>query len=312
MAQRRPKPKFFVTHRVDRPRQTIGRREVGILRILPGKTIRDFSEFRTSFSCREMNFPITDESCEQNTHSYSMYRCAQCVSTSHCTVWSLSITRTRVAQVLRICMPTSSTLVPCRTWHWPQAHVLSLTSPISQSSSPTHPSLLSHDPSVHCDDSRRSCSSSDLPISHTLWAQRIELDRNLEVEHQDQTRDRIMGDDYQSPIIGDMDEFGKFGVKSLSYNQSLIHSDYDSAESVADSGLEDGQLRKMPASPLYIQEREGDFDSSRKPEFQGNWVQWSYRREKQVHNGLKLITQDERSWCQVHLKNTKFKGNLMQ
>ena len=24
--------------------------------------------------------------CEQNTHSYSMYRCAQCVRTSHCTV----------------------------------------------------------------------------------------------------------------------------------------------------------------------------------------------------------------------------------
>ena len=25
-------------------------------------------------------------SCEQNTHSYCMYRCAHCVSTSHCTV----------------------------------------------------------------------------------------------------------------------------------------------------------------------------------------------------------------------------------
>ena len=36
-----------------------------------------------------------------------------------------------------------------------------------------------------------------------------------------------MGDDYQSPITEDMDEFGKIGVKSLSYNQSLIHSDYE-------------------------------------------------------------------------------------
>ena len=39
---------------------------------------------------------------------------------------------------------------------------LSLTSPILQSSSSTHPSLLSHDPFLHCDDSRRSCGSSDL------------------------------------------------------------------------------------------------------------------------------------------------------
>ena len=42
--------------------------------------------------------PDNRRGCEQNTHSYSMYRCAQCVSTSHCTVWSLFITRTHVAQ----------------------------------------------------------------------------------------------------------------------------------------------------------------------------------------------------------------------
>ena len=57
-----------------------------------------------------------------------------------------------------------------------------------------------------------------------------------------------------------MDEFGKIGVKWLSYNPSLIHSDYDSAESIADSDLEDEQLFKMLASPLFIQEREGVFD----------------------------------------------------
>ena len=90
------------------------------------------------------------------------------------------------------------------------------------------------------------------------------MDKNLEVQHQDQTRDRTMGDDYQSPITEDMGELGKIGVKSLSYNQSLIHSAYDSAESIADSNLEDEQLRKLLASPLYIQEREGDFVSSRK------------------------------------------------
>ncbi len=55
------------------------------------------SEFRTNFGCREINCPMTDGRCDQNTHSHSMNRCAQCSSTSHCTVWSLFITRTCLA-----------------------------------------------------------------------------------------------------------------------------------------------------------------------------------------------------------------------
>ena len=78
-----------------------------------------------------------------------------------------------------------------------------------------------------------------------------------------------MGDDFQNPITEDMDELGKVGVMSLSYNQSLIHLYYDSAESIADSDLEDEQLREVPASPLKIQERGGNFDSSRKPRVSG-------------------------------------------
>ena len=48
-----------------------------------------------------------------------------------------------------------------------------------------------------------------------------------------------------------------------SYIQSQMHSDYDSAESIAESDLEDGELRKMVTSPLYMQDRE-DCMSSRK------------------------------------------------
>ena len=47
----------------------------------------------------------------------------------------------------------------------------------------------------------------------------------------------------------------------MSYSQSLVHSAHDSADSIAtppDSDLEDERLRKMLASPLYIQEREED------------------------------------------------------
>ena len=43
-----------------------------------------------------------------------------------------------------------------------------------------------------------------------------------------------------------------------------MRSDYDSAERIADSDLEDGELRKMLASPLYMQERE-DHEPSRRP-----------------------------------------------
>ena len=39
----------------------------------------------------------------------------------------------------------------------------------------------------------------------------------------------------------DLDEFGKVGAET-SYLQSQMHSDYDSAESTADSDLEDGEL----------------------------------------------------------------------
>ena len=60
-----------------------------------------------------------------------------------------------------------------------------------------------------------------------------------------------------------MDEFGKVGVETFFF-QSLTHSDYDSAESIADSDLEDCELRKMLASPLYGQNRE-DCKPSRIP-----------------------------------------------
>ena len=47
-------------------------------------------------------------------------------------------------------------------------------------------------------------------------------------------------------------------------SQSQMNSDFDLAESIADSDLEDGDLRKMLASPLYMQSRE-DCESSRMP-----------------------------------------------
>ena len=72
-----------------------------------------------------------------------------------------------------------------------------------------------------------------------------------------------MRKNYRNPITEDMDEFGKVGAET-SYLQSQMNSHYDSAESIADPDLEDGELRKMPASPLKRQNRE-DCTSSRMP-----------------------------------------------
>ena len=96
------------------------------------------------------------------------------------------------------------------------------------------------------------------------------LDRNLEVQHQDLTQDRIMGDDHQKPVTEDVDEFGNIGVKSLSYNQSQIHSDYHSTENIADSDLEDDRIyvKKRLHRCVYVG-REENSDSSRKPTASG-------------------------------------------
>ena len=67
-----------------------------------------------------------------------------------------------------------------------------------------------------------------------------------------QTPERILGDHCQNPFTEDTNQIGKVGVE-MPYVQSRIHSDYDSAESIADSALEDGEIRKMLASLRYVQ-----------------------------------------------------------
>ena len=63
--------------------EKIGRRAVGIQSIQQCLTIREsfFLRLRTRFGCLKQNFQTTDGECEQNTHSNSMYSCAQCVTT---------------------------------------------------------------------------------------------------------------------------------------------------------------------------------------------------------------------------------------
>ena len=91
-----------------------------------------------------------------------------------------------------------------------------------------------------------------------LEPRRIKLDRNLGTDPY-QIQERFM----RNSFAEDVDEFEKVGAE-MSYLQSQMHPDNDSAESIADSDLEDGELRKMLAAPLYMQRRE-DCESSRIP-----------------------------------------------
>ena len=79
----------------------------------------------------------------------------------------------------------------------------------------------------------------------TSSREKIELDRNLGTDPF-QIQEILMRSDFPNPITEDVDEFGKF-VAEMSYIQSRMHSDCDSAESISDSDLEDGELRKMYA-----------------------------------------------------------------
>ena len=119
------------------------------------------------------------------------------------------------------------------------------TSPVLLSSSSPKPDLLSTHPFIHCEDPLQDGTSTEFHSTTGYEPKRIELNRIL-VNPQNQ-------------IIDDQDDIEEIGVKPLSYIQPLIHSAYDSAESIAtppDSHLEDEQLRKMLPSPLYSQERE--------------------------------------------------------
>ena len=139
------------------------------------------------------------------------------------------------------------------------------------------------------------------PISHRLWAQdgwvqrhRRRSDRSRRLRAQKNWAWKEFcdwsasnpGKIMRSSLTEDMDEYGKVGADT-SCLQLQMHSDCDSAESIADSDLEDGELRKKLASPLYLQSRE-DSESSRMPIARGNLLH-CYRREEQVQSVLKLI-----------------------
>ena len=149
------------------------------------------------------------------------------------------------------------------------------TSLVLLSSSFPNPDLLSTCPFFHCEDPRQDGTSTEFHSSTGYEPNRIELNRDL-VNPQNQ-------------IIDDQDDIEEFGVKPLFYSQSLTHSAYDSAEGIAtppDLDLEDEQLRKMLASPLYLREREENEGQARAHHSGGETLMIHSSRNAEVSKNL--------------------------
>ena len=190
-----------------RPRQqsgtvTIGRWEVGIPGILHGLTIVNwFSQFRTSFGCREKNISRSRTGGVNRTPTHTS--CTDAHSVSAHTLNSMitfhqANTRGPWCASKQFVIHVSC-LVPYRTGHWLPAQVLSHLPHLSFSRSLPHTQdLLAHDPCA-LRDSRRSGGSTQIPSPtgcepkviepEDLEPTRIELDRNLGT-----TQESIVGD----------------------------------------------------------------------------------------------------------------------
>ena len=123
----------------------------------------------------------------------------------------------------------------------------------------------------------------DRNLGTDLQPRRIELARNIGTDPY-QLPDRILGYDYQNLSHKIRRKLEKVGA-DMSYVQSKIHSGYDSAESIADSDLEDGMDMDEEKMMVLI----------KNPQLQGNQKQRWCRREREVHNVLKLITLEEKA-----------------
>ena len=100
-----------------------------------------------------------------------------------------------------------------------------------------------------------------------LEPKRVELGRNLGTDPY-QIQERFM----RNSITEDVDEFGKVDAETSTL-QSQMHFDYDSAESIADSDLEEGELRKNTKKEKIVRHLEH-------PLHRGNRLQ-CHRREEQ-------------------------------
>ena len=190
-------------------------------------------------------------------------------------------------RIAHLCVPQTvaihvSCLLLCRTWHCPPAQVLShlfhplilsfrrshLYKQATWASTHKYPAMFhgrvadqhkSHLSQIMSPTRLRPKSSRPKRSSlKTSSPEELSLTENRGTDP-NQIPERFM----RNSVPEDMNEFGKVGAQ-MSCLQSQMHSDYDSAESIADSDLEDGKQQRMLASALCMQSGE-DCESSRMP-----------------------------------------------
>ena len=198
---------------------------------------------------------------------------------------------------------------------------ISPNSPIFPTVSPLHAGPMILDPYVPCDVPRQSGSTQIPSLTgcepnsvenkafdteaiepEDLEPRRIELDRNLGTDPYQRQETCV-----RSSTSEDVDKFGKVGAE-MAYFQSQMHSDYDSAESIADSDLEDGELRKKLSSPLYMQNRE-DCESSRMPTTPGKPAALLQEREARAK---RTQADSRKSLMSNSSQEPRAPGNLLQ
>ena len=330
---------------------TIGRQEVGIPGFLHGLTTREklFSQIGPVSVGRETNFPTTDGRCRQNAHSHDTFvhvqriteRTAQMFSlTQHawlknCTHWCLVEGFVIHAQCLTCCRTCHRTLLHdlSHQHNFPSDHLLShclsylcpfriglwntLRDPRRSGGYTKSASPIGYETKITQSD------DSEARVGQNYWNRSVSNTRKNSGMWPSKSCHRRYKGDWKiwcrhalrqiKDITEDVDEFGKVGVE-MSFLQSKIHSDFDSAESIADSDLEDGELRKnagLTAVCMHMDE-ETIMGSSQRPVASGKPEGKSNAEERgQVHNVLELTTLKERAWCQIHLKSHERLGNRM-
>ena len=149
---------------------------------------------------------------------------------------------------------------------WPTTSLVLLSS-----ASPNPDLLLSTYPLVHCEDPRQDGTSTEFHSSTGYEPKRIELNRIL-VKPQNQ-------------IIDDQDDIEEIGVEPLFCSQSLAHSAYDSAESIA-------------TPPTRTSKTNDDVRC---------WLHhWKFRNDRKMKDKHELITLNEKACWSILLGILKY------
>ena len=272
---------------------------------------------------RETELLSSEEKCEQNTHSYSMCRCAQCVSTytaqydhissrEHAWLKSAQLRIARSGVLKTVCHPR----VMSRSL--PRLTLTTSTSSLSPASSvfpPFSPSqscpIQIYPATIHggvADPLKIPSPTGHEPKviqSNDLEPGRTELDRNLGSDLH-QTLERI----YERWLSKSC--HWRYGRIWTSWCRDALHPIKDTLRLLKTRILKMENYENAGFTTVYTRARRKYWFFSKTHGFGETRSRGNTEETGQVHNVLKLITQEEKAWCHVPLKTRERQGDLMQ